>query len=83
MSVEPAFKALDYDLKLYGFWPLDLFGLFVLFGLIHGVFDRPIHIMVRISQDARSYPHIAHVNELVPIQIPNLTPLSSAIISRP
>jgi hypothetical protein len=39
MSTEPAFKALDYDLKLYGFWPTDLFGLFVLFGLVHGVLN--------------------------------------------
>ena len=49
MSVEPAFKALDYDLKLYGFWPLDLFGLFVLFGLIHGVFDSLVLDAVVIS----------------------------------
>ena len=49
MSIEPAFKALDYDLKLYGFWPTDLFGLFVLFGLIHGVFDILVLDAVVIS----------------------------------
>ena len=49
MSIEPAFKALDYDLKLYGFWPTDLFGLFVLFGLTHGVFDSLVLDAVVIS----------------------------------
>ena len=49
MSAEPAFKALDYDLKVYGFWPLDLLALFVLFALIHGVFDSLVLDAVAIS----------------------------------
>ena len=39
MSIERAYKALDYDLRLYGFWPLDLCALMVAFTLIHGTWD--------------------------------------------
>ena len=39
MSVVPAFKALDFDLKTYGFWPPDLVALLLLFVLIHGIFN--------------------------------------------
>ena len=39
MSIERAYKALDYDLKLYGFQPLDLCGVAVAFTLLHGSLD--------------------------------------------
>ena len=34
-----AFKALDYDLKAYGFWPPDLIAVLVIFILVHGIFN--------------------------------------------
>lgn len=39
MSVR-AYKALDYPMKLYGFWPGDLAAVFLAFILIHGAFNR-------------------------------------------
>ena len=33
------FKALDYHLKTFGFWPGDLVGAFLLFCVVHGVFN--------------------------------------------
>ncbi|OGR97778.1 MAG: hypothetical protein A2V88_09205 [Elusimicrobia bacterium RBG_16_66_12] len=39
MSVAAAYKALDYELKTYGFWPQDLIGVLILFILMHGVFN--------------------------------------------
>lgn len=39
MSVVAAHKALDYELKTYGFWPPDLIGGLILFILIHGIFN--------------------------------------------
>jgi hypothetical protein len=33
------FKALDYDLKTYGFWPPDLIVLLLAFVLVHGPFN--------------------------------------------
>ena len=39
MSTVPAFKALDYNLKTYGFWPPDLIGVLLLFVIIHGIFN--------------------------------------------
>jgi len=41
MSVR-AYKALDYPMKLYGFWPGDLASVFLVFLLVHGAFDRPL-----------------------------------------
>lgn len=35
----PAFKALDYDLKTYGFWPPDLIAVLLIFVLVHGIFN--------------------------------------------
>lgn len=35
----PAFKALDYDLKTYGFWPPDLIAVLLVFVLVHGIFN--------------------------------------------
>ena len=39
MSAVRTFKALDYDMKLYGFWPEDLLVVFFVFVIIHGVFN--------------------------------------------
>ena len=39
MSMERAYKALDFDLRLYGFWPIDLCALVVAFALLHGTYD--------------------------------------------
>ena len=39
MSTERAYKALDFELRLYGFWPLDICGLLVAFTLVHGAWD--------------------------------------------
>ncbi len=35
----PTFKALDYDLKTYGFWPPDLIILLLTFVIVHGPFN--------------------------------------------
>jgi hypothetical protein len=39
MSGVKTYKALDYHMMLYGFWPGDLAVVAVLFILIHGVFN--------------------------------------------
>lgn len=39
MSAVRTYKALDYDMKLYGFWPADLVVVTVVFVVIHGVFN--------------------------------------------
>lgn len=39
MSAVRTFKALDYDMKLYGFWPEDLLITFFVFIIVHGIFD--------------------------------------------
>lgn len=39
MSVR-TYKALDYPMKLYGFWPGDLAAVFLAFLLVHGAFNR-------------------------------------------
>lgn len=42
MSIERAYKALDFDLRLYGFWPLDLCAIVLVFALLHGTYDSLI-----------------------------------------
>lgn len=49
MSTVPAFKALDYDLKTYGFWPPDLIVMLLLFVLIHGIFNSLLLDLVVIG----------------------------------
>ncbi len=39
MSSVNTFKALDYHLKTFGFWPGDLIGTFLVFCAVHGVFN--------------------------------------------
>jgi hypothetical protein len=49
MSAVPAFKALDYDLKTYGFWPPDLISVLFIFVLVHGIFNSLILDLVVIG----------------------------------
>jgi hypothetical protein len=39
MNIVSAFRALDYDLKTYGFWPQDLIAVLLIFVLVHGIFN--------------------------------------------
>jgi hypothetical protein len=39
MSAIKTYKALDYHMQIYGFWPVDLGVVVVIFILIHGIFN--------------------------------------------
>ena len=39
MTMVSAYRALDYDLKTYGFWPPDLIAVLLIFVLVHGIFN--------------------------------------------
>src|SRR5437660_24800 len=49
MSAVRTFKALDYDMRLYGFWPSDLALVCVLFILLHSVFNSLILDTIVVS----------------------------------
>ena len=42
MTMVSAYRALDYDLKTYGFWPPDLIAVLLIFVLVHGIFNSLI-----------------------------------------
>jgi hypothetical protein len=49
MSTVSAFKALDFDLKTYGFWPPDLVAVLLFFVIVHGIFNSLVLDLVVIG----------------------------------
>jgi hypothetical protein len=49
MSGVRTFKALDYDMRLYGFWPADLVIVCFVFIVVHGILNSLVADVVTVG----------------------------------